>query len=358
MATRRNFLRSLVLGTGSLTFRPPAALIRHLSRSDSSLGPRAGRSNPFVNAQGKPRLVSIYGIDIPTMLRKGLEALGGLKALIRSHDTVLIKPNLVQRESDPTVPLFPTMSSPDTIRELIYLIRNHTQNVQVGDQGGEDQEAIYGALDLANTVVGAGAELLNFENMSEPSLGVRHPVWTDEIPDFSVYRAVYEAPIIISLCNLKRHSSAFMTCAIKNNFGAMQGRWNSGTRAWLHRNPNLSSAFIEELPYAAALIRPELTIVDARDIMTGNGPLLSAPGAKIQTNINRMVLSGDMVALDAYCSERILRNVDEDFSISTIRPTLQKAEQLGLGTSDLSQVEILEIDETWEPPPKKGTYRR
>ena len=358
MATRRNFLKSLVLGTGGLSFRPPAALIRHLSRSDSSLGPRAGRSNPFVNSLGQPKLVSIYGIDVPTMLRKGLEALGGLKALIRSNDTVLIKPNLVLRESDPAAPLFPTMSSPDTIRELIYLVRNHTQSIQVGDQGGEDQEAIYEALDLTNAVVGAGADLVHFENMSDPTRSVRHPGWKNDVPDFNVYRAVYEAPVIISLCNLKRHSSAFMTCAIKNNFGAMQGRWNTGTRAWLHRNPNLSPAFIEELPYVAALIRPELTIVDARDIMIGNGPLLSAPGAKIQSNVNRMVLCGDMVALDAYCSERILQNFDADFSITTIRPTLQKAEQLGLGTADLDQIEILEIDETWEPPPKKGTYRR
>ena len=358
MSTRRKFLKSLVLGTGGLSFRPPVSLFRHLSRMENAQGPRAGRGNPFVNARGQPKLVNISGSDVPTMLRKGLLALGGLKSLIRSNDTVLIKPNLVLRESDPAAALFPTMSSPETIRELIYLVRNFTYTVQVGDQGGEDQEAINTALDLANAVVGAGAELLNFENSANPTCTVRHPLWQEEIPDFEVYRGVYEASVIISLCNLKRHSSAFMTCAIKNNFGAMQGRWSSGTRAFLHRHPNLSSAFIEELPYVAALIRPELTIVDARDIMIGSGPILSSPGAQIRSGVNRMVFSGDLVALDAYCGEKILQRYDPEFAITSIGPTLQKAEQLGLGTSDLNKVEVLEIDETWEPPPKKGAYRR
>jgi len=358
MTTRRSFLKSLAFGTGGLTLRLPASLLRRLSSGAAQHGPRVSRPNPFVDDTGRPRLVCIQGHDLPTLLRKGLQALGGLGRLVDSGDTVLIKPNLVLRESDPQTPLYPTMSDPGCIAELIYLLREHTTQVQVGDQGGEDQELIYQALDLANAVNGAGAELLNFEQMASPHHHARLPEWDESIPDFEIYRAVYEAPVVVSLCNLKRHSSAFMTCAIKNNFGAMEGRWNAGTRGWLHRNPNLSEAFVEELPYVAALIKPELTIVDARHIMIGNGPLLTAPGAEIKTGINRMILCGDVVALDAYCAQRILRPLDSGFDPETIRPTLDNAERLGLGTSDLSEVEILEIDESWEPQPKKGGPRR
>ena len=358
MATRRNFLKSLAFGSWGLAFPSPAFLFRRLIRAAGPLGPRAGRANPFVNPQGQARLVCIEGTDVPTMLRKGLQALGGLDTLIAAGDSVFLKPNLVLRESDPEAPLFPTMSSPDCIRELIWLLRNHTTQIQVGDQGGEDQEAIYAALDLINVVTGAGAELVDLERTPDAVRAVRHPSWDPQVPDFSVFRAVYEAPVLISLCNLKRHSSAHMTAAIKNNFGAMQGRWDSGTRGWLHRNPNLSPAFLAELPYVAALMKPELTIVDARHIMTGNGPLLSAPGAEIKTGVNRMVLGGDMVALDSYCAQHILAANDPEFDPESIRPTLTNAEQLGLGTSDLNRVEVLEIDETWEPPPKKGAHRR
>jgi uncharacterized protein (DUF362 family) len=169
---------------------------------------------------------------------------------------------------------------------------------------------------------------------------------------------VYEASIVINLCNLKRHSSAYMTAAIKNCIGAMQGRWDAGTRGWLHRNPNLSTPFLREIAYVAALINPELTIVDARDIMIGNGPLLSIPGARIQSGVNRMIMSGDLLALDTYCAQRILQAHDPEFNPESLLPTWEEAEQLGLGTSDLSRVDVLEIDESWEPQPKKGGYRR
>jgi len=358
MTTRRKLLKSLALGTGGWIFTTPSRILERLARPAAFLGPRSGRANPFLNNQGRARLVCIEGSDVPTMLRKGLQALGGLERLVKDGDRVFLKPNLVLRESDPGAPLFPTMSSPDCIRELIWLLRNHTNQIQVGDQGGEAQGLIYESLGLPNVVNGAGAELVYLEEMPDAFLSIRHPSWAPQVPDFQVFRALYEAPVLISLCNLKRHSSAHMTGAIKNNFGAMQGRWNLGTRGWLHRNPNLSEAFLAELPYVAALMRPELTIVDARHIMIGNGPLLSSPGAQIRTGINRMVMAGDPVALDSYCAQRILAKHDPEFEPESIRLTLSNAEQLGLGTSQLSRVEILEIDETWEPSPKKGTYRR
>ncbi|NOR14465.1 MAG: DUF362 domain-containing protein, partial [Candidatus Aminicenantes bacterium] len=237
----------------------------------------------------------------------------------------------------------------DTIRELIYILREVTSRIRVGDQGGEDQSLIYDKLDLVNTVVGAGAKLLNFEEDLLGTTNVRSLSWRRGVPDFKVFTPVYNSSVIINLCNLKRHSSAFMTCAIKNNFGTLQGRWNFGTRGYLHRHPNLSKEFVTELPEMVALIRPELTIVDARDIMIGDGPILSYPNAKIKKGINLMVLSGDMVAVDAYCSQRIMKKYDSSFKPKYIRPTLDRAEKLGLGTADLSQVEILEIDETWVP---------
>jgi len=349
MRTRREFFRSCVLGTAGLILNPQRYRNRTESLSSYSLGPRPAKSNPYVTKEGKPLLICIEGYDVRTMLSKGLQALGGLNKLIKKKDKVLIKPNLVLRETVPGASQFPTMSSPDTIRELIYLVKEITTRIRVGDQGGEDQSLIYDKLDLINTVVGAGAKLLNFEKDPLGTLNVRSLEWKRGVPSFKVFTSVYNSSVIFNLCNLKRHSSAFMTCAIKNNFGTLQGRWNFGTRGYLHRHPNLSEEFVAELPEMAALIRPELTIVDARAIMIGDGPILSYPKAKVKKGINLMVLSGDMVAVDAYCSQRILKKHDPSFKPKSIRPTLEGAEKLGLGTADLSQVEILKIDETWMP---------
>lgn len=358
MTTRREFLKSLVFGAGSLTQWPKRKRIKPKVFRAYALGSRVGQPNPFLSREGKPILVCIEGYDVRTMLSKGLQALGGLNKLVTMRQDVLIKPNLVLRESDPGSPQYPTMSSPDTICELIVLLKDVAGNVSVGDQGGEDQSLIYEELDLANTIVGLGADLINFETLSSGIYNVRKSAWSPAVPNFKVFAPVYDASILVNLCNLKRHGSAFMTCGIKNNFGALQGRALSGTRGYMHRNPNYSTEFIEELADVAALINPELTIVDARHIMIGNGPTLSAPGAVIKEGVNRLVLSGDMVAADAYCAERILGIHDSGFLSTSISPTLDRAQQLGLGTADLNHVEILEIDEFWEPHVKKSVIGR
>ena len=357
---RREFLEHLPAAGGILlqgrSRKRTRPLIRHAPRG-AALGPRIPRPDPYRSGDGRPRLVCIEGVDIALMLRKGLAAMGGLEPLIPGRQGVLIKPNLVLREPA-GIPDYPTMSSPDTIRELIHLVRTLSDDVMVGDQGGEDQAAIYEDLDLPNAVMGAGARLIDFEREADPVRAVRLPEWGSVGPDYHVFGTIHRASVILSLCNLKRHSSAYMTGAIKNMFGALEGRWNSGTRGWVHRFPNYSREFIESLPDVWALIRPELTIVDARHIMVGNGPLLSSPGAEIRTGVSRLVLGADPVAVDAYCARRILAPRDPSFDPDTISPMLSRAESLGLGTADLDAVEIREIDESWVGGSKRGPHRR
>ncbi len=50
-----------------------------------------------------------------------------------------------------------------------------------------------------------------------------------------------------------------------------------------------------------------------------------------------------MVATDAYCTQ-LLAAVDDTFNPISIVPTLSHAETLGLGTANLDDVEIIELD--------------
>jgi len=354
---RRDFIRTLPAAAGGFLLKGWPQYRPGRNPRRLALGPRLRRPNPWMTSDGRPRVVCIEGRSLPLMLRKGLAALGGLERLVPDGRGVLIKPNLVLREPAP-LSQYPTMSHPGCIRELIHLVRTVSNDVAVGDQGGEDQALIYDALDLRNAVNGAGARLIDFERESSPTLSVRLPHWAPDVPDYEVFRSIHEAPVIISLCNLKRHSSAFMTGAIKNMFGALAGRWSSGTRGYVHRHANLSQAFLESLPDVAALINPELTIVDAREILIGNGPLQTASGAEVLTGVDRLVLSGDPVAVDAYCARRIMAPRDPSFDPESITPTLRGSEALGLGISDLGAVEILEIDETWIGGSKRSRPRR
>ncbi|MCK4835717.1 MAG: DUF362 domain-containing protein [Candidatus Aminicenantes bacterium] len=325
--TRREFLKTfsgmaasaLVLGScspspGSENGEEPQALV-----------PRTGVTNPFVTDTGRPILVCVRGTDFARMLRAGMETLGGFGRLVGNRD-VLIKPNL--NHCDP----FPGISSPDSIIDIVREVQlSSTGNIFVGDMGHETN--VYGYLNLESLVTSAGATLLNFGEFYK----VRRSTWETGRPDFMVYSDVYNAPVIISTCCLKRHSWASLTCAIKCNVGCVNGPGAGGTRHYLHYQ---SQNFMQELAEIAGLINLELTIVDARSILTRGGPMIQ--NGTVVDGVNRIIICGDMVATDVYCAG-IMEEYDDTFSISSIEETLQHAVELGLGTSDLNQVEIIEI---------------
>lgn len=295
------------------------------------LEPRKRIPNPYITRDGKPILVCIEGIDFGRMLERGLEILGGLNRLIGYNQNVLIKPNLVIRED------YPITSSSKSIKKLIRTLQNVTTGIiSVGDQGWETPEFIYPYLNLINAVIGSGANLVAFSNVYP----VRCNSWNLSTPYLEVYSEVYDAPIIINLCSLKRHSQAYLTCALKNNIGTITGPEATGTRAYLHAKDH-SSGFLEAIAEIAGLINPELNIIDARLIMTIDGPLLKE--ASQIKRLNKIIICGDMVATDTYCAKLMEEN-DETFLAASIMPTLKRAEQLGLGTSNLDEVEIIETD--------------
>ncbi|MCX6641407.1 MAG: T9SS type A sorting domain-containing protein [bacterium] len=75
--------------------------------------------------------------------------------------------------------------------------------------------------------------------------------------------------------------------------------------------------------------------------MTVTGPMVENGG--IVTPANKIILSGDFVAVDSY-GRSIMAELDNTFNLDSIQPLLQRAVELGLGIADLTQVEIIEID--------------
>ncbi|MCP5108037.1 MAG: DUF362 domain-containing protein, partial [bacterium] len=289
-------------------------------------GPRTGTANPFVTADGRPILVCVEGTDISQMLRRGIEALGGLGKLVNNNQEVLIKPNCNNAEP------YPGISSTDCILAIIDEIQNVSSGaISVGDQGYAVTDSVYAYMDLETAIQNTGANVLNLYS----TYHARGEGWDSGVPDFHVYKEIYDAPVIINTSVLKRHHTAMMTCAIKNNVGTVAGSNATITREYLHyRSPN----FLADLAEIANLVNPDLNIVDARSILTKGGPFY-ADGEVV--DVNKVILCGDIVATDVYCAEIMAEN--DDFSPAFIEGTLTRAQTLGLGTMDLNQVEIIEI---------------
>jgi uncharacterized protein (DUF362 family) len=89
----------------------------------------------------------------------------------------------------------------------------------------------------------------------------------------------------------------------------------------------------------AGVVNPNLNIVDARSVLTGSGPRYQDG---IVVDAHKLILCGDIVATDVYCA-RILEGLDAGFTAASAMVTVESAVALGLGTSDLNQVEIIEI---------------
>jgi len=303
----------------------------HITRRRVVYGPRVRVPNPFVTPEGKPILVIVKGTDFRQMLEAGLEQMGGLTRLIDSNQDVLIKPNLNMAEP------YPGICNLESIVETVKVAKEATSGVvSVGDQGYHSSGTVYSYLNLGEEVPNAGGVLLNLFETYE----VRRDTWSPSKPSFLVYTDIYDSPIIISLHLLKRHSWAWLTCALKNNVGTVKGPSATYTRSYLHGFSPKSTTFLQEVAEIAGLVNPELSVVDARSILTRNGPSYYDGVVK---DIHRLIICGDIVATDAFCAQ-LMEEHDPTFSASSIQPTLQRAEELGLGTADLNNVQVIEVN--------------
>lgn len=325
---RREFLKNFSIGT--LSVLGGNIFPRLIKATPTTYPPRTRIPNPYLSDDGKPLLVSVVGTDFEQMLKAGLEKIGGLGKLIDNNQDVLIKPNLN------AVDVYPAISSTESIVTLTKeVVAATTGKVRIGDVSYHPTDSVYQHADLANALAGSGAELIHFTE----TYHVRRSSWPPLKQDYLVYSEVYNSPIIINFACAKRHFLAKMSTALKNNVGCVAGSGASQSRGYFH---GLSgTAFLEEVAEIAGLINPELTIVDARSMLIGNGPFSSSPGATVLEGVNFLIISGDMNAVDHYCA-MLLQGLDNTFSESQIAATLNRAYSLGLGVKDLGEVKIIE----------------
>jgi uncharacterized protein (DUF362 family) len=330
--TRRDFLKSL---SGAAAAAVVLGACDEASRTDPQpetpqeniLAPRSKATNVFVNNAGKPILVCVTGRNFELMLAAGLAQLGGLSRLIAANQDVLIKPNCN------AVDEYPGISEVNSLVSIVKEVKKVTSGtVSVGDQGYHDSSSVYPHAGIDPLVEQAGAKLLDMEKTYQ----VKRSGWSLNVKDFKVYSEIYDAPVILNTGVLKRHHTAGFSCAIKNNVGTVAGPGATSTRHYLHYD---APDFCEVVAEIAGAVNPELNIIDARTILTVQGPSSSAG---VPVDVNKLILCGDIVATDTYC-ERILSANDDSPVDSRCWGSTSYAEALGLGTSDLSKVEIVEI---------------
>ena len=335
--SRRQFLKTISAIAASLA--APSSI---WAGGEKKLQPRQGKSNLFVE-DGKALLVVVEGSDAEKMLAKGLELIGGLGKVVASADHAFIKPNYGSHRA------YPTGSDPHFLVSIARgLKQSGAGKVTICDSSDpyvlnryNDPAYVFKVNKVFEIGKEAGVEVICTHPKDEKQyVSVYCGRWQKN-PEIKVNPHLLAASVMVNQPMLKRHGNAFMTCALKNFYGAVHYHQRMESHNQLKKfGEEGRDFFMKTIAEFADCLRPELTIVDARKILTVRGPSLKE--GSVVKDVNKIIISGDMVATDAYCSQ-ILDAHDEGFNREMIAPTLEYAEKLGLGTADLSKVKIIEV---------------
>ena len=266
----------------------------------------------------RPILAAVRDGSRAAMLDRALAELGGIGAFVRPGQTVLIKPNI----GWDVAPERGANTHPEIVGRLVTLCREAgAKSVTVFDHTCDQWQRCYATSGIEQAVKDAGGTIVTGDDQSHYRpvtlpRGVR-------LQSTEVHRLVLDSDVFINVPVLKHHSGSLMTGAIKNLMGCV---WD---RRFYHRN-DLHQCIAD----FGTLRLPTLNIMDAFHPMVRNGPRGRA--AEDVVPMNSLLACADIVALDA-AATRFLGHEP-----SAVRH-IPLAAELGLGTMDLSAVDIRRI---------------
>jgi uncharacterized protein (DUF362 family) len=310
-ATRRAFiLRTLKAGAAMAGAGSLAAWLwnRHPPGTLAVEAPAAALPDFSARDPGR-KMAIVTGSDRARMLRRAMEAMGGVERFIKRGDRVLVKVNAAF--AAPAA--LSATTHPDLAAEIVRLcLGAGASAVIVTDNPINDPASCFSFTGIGAAVGSAGGTVLlpragDFAPGTLPG-GRLIRNWPLLVGPF---RGVTK---LIGVAPVKHHARAGASMTIKNWYGLLGGRRNQ-----FHQDIN---GIIVEL---AQLVRPTFVVLDGTMSMLTNGPTGGSLADLRPTHT--LVVSTDPVAADAFGATLLGRSILDI-------PYLGRAEQLGCGTVD------------------------
>ncbi len=288
--------------------------------------PKSVPLNPFTR-DGKALVAMIHGRDVASMLRAGLDLLGGAGRLNLKGKRVLLKPNVVNDRAPPAT------TSPQLVTAVVEFVRNAgAAEVVVADSSGMIRFPTTDnlvATGIQAAAVAAGAQVLSLDD--GPWVWVE-PSAAESLTRFYLAKAVYEADVFINLPVVKTHRFAAYSCSLKNLVGIIHPRYRPSFTF-------LAGSWHERIAELNLAVHPHLTIADAATVMIAGGPTSGTPA-----KADLLLLSGDRVALDAV-AVALIRSYGAWPKVTGTnvwqQRQIKKAAELGLGVGGPDQIELV-----------------
>ena len=225
-------------------------------------------------------LVAVKGGEPDVMLKKGMEAFGGIGKFVKKGQKVVIKPNI----GWDVAPERAGNTNPKLVAEIVRQCRQAgASEVYVFDHTCDNWQRCYKNSGIESAVKDAGGKIAPGQTE-----GYYHDIAIPKgksITSAKEHELLLSSDVFINVPILKHHGGARLTITMKNMMGNV---WDRGT--W-HRN-DLHQCIADYASYR----KPTLNIVDAYYVMKQNGPR----GVSVEdvVTMKSLLISTDMVAID------------------------------------------------------------
>jgi uncharacterized protein (DUF362 family) len=336
--TRHNFLKILGLGTGAAALSrflqacglkgaslPSPAVTSATNTPFSAQQPTQNPSpsqSPTYTAQptaGLPDLAVGCGGEPEDLVRRAVNAVGGMGRFVPNGASVVVKPNMcvAYRTYE-----YAATTNPWVVGALVKMaFEAGARQVKVLDYPFDGSYAdAYATSGIQEQVLAAEGEMVPIQSFKFQKIDLPGAV---DLTSTAVYDDVLNAEVLINVPIAKQHGSAGLTLSMKNLMGTIADR------------PRIHWDFSNDLTDLSFRIPSTLVVIDAVRILKWGGPQGGDLGA-VQ-KMDTVIAGTDVVACDAWAA-RNLFNMDPD-SLSYI----YTGNQRGLGCSDLQNLNILEV---------------
>jgi len=254
--------------------------------------------------------------DPAELVKRAVDALGGMKRFISRGDVVAIKPNIGWDR----MPVHAANTNPAVVAAVVRLVFDAgAKTVVVTDASCNEPNRCFQRSGIWRAAYALGADVVLPSAHRFRELRMRG----DVLDQWPIYTPLVNADKIINVPVAKHHNLSKYTAGMKNWYGLLGGRRNR-----LHQNIDVSIADL------ATFMRPTLTIVDATRVLLRNGP----QGGNIDDarDMHQVIASLDQVASDAYgCT--LIGEKPENIRY------LKLAHERGIGSMDWLNVPHVEV---------------
>ncbi len=277
-------------------------------------------STPEPSPTPEPAYLAVaHGPDPAAITRAAIDTLGGMSSFVKPDGDVIIKPNICV---DYHPPEYAVTTNPIVVGTLVSMcLEAGARRVRVMDYGFGGTPASANEISgIKAAVESAGGEMVL---MTYPKYIKVDIPQGKSMKSTDIYRDIIECDSLINVPIAKTHSAATLTLGAKNLMGIVLNR--NMMHADLHQR-------IADL---TSLVMPDLTVVDAVRILTDHGPT-GGDLADVK-QMDTVIASRDIVAADAYAATLFgMTGADIGY--------IQACADMGLGTLDLSSIDIQEIN--------------